>query len=31
MSSFATLNTLSVGTDYEALAERFRPIFTRIA
>ncbi|WP_321862513.1 acyl-CoA dehydrogenase family protein [Pseudomonas paraveronii] len=31
MSSFATLNTLSVGTDYEALAARFRPIFTRIA
>jgi alkylation response protein AidB-like acyl-CoA dehydrogenase len=31
MSSFTTLNTLSVGTDYEALAERFRPIFARIA
>ena len=31
MSSFATLNTLSVGTDYAALAARFRPIFTRIA
>ena len=31
MSSFATLNALSVGTDYEALAERFRPIFARIA
>lgn len=31
MSSFSTLNTLSVGTDYEALAARFRPIFTRIA
>lgn len=31
MSSFATLNTLSVGTDYEALAARFRPIFARIA
>ena len=31
MSSFATLNTLSVGTDYAALAARFRPILTRIA
>ena len=31
MSSFATLNTLSVGTDYDALAARFRPIFARIA
>ncbi|PUB31143.1 alkylation response protein AidB-like acyl-CoA dehydrogenase [Pseudomonas sp. GV105] len=31
MSSFTTLNTLSVGTDYEALAARFRPIFARIA
>ena len=31
MSSFATLNTLSVGTDYAALAARFRPIFARIA
>jgi alkylation response protein AidB-like acyl-CoA dehydrogenase len=31
MSSFTTLNTLSVGTDYEALAARFRPIFVRIA
>ncbi|WP_248796228.1 acyl-CoA dehydrogenase family protein [Pseudomonas sp. MWU13-2105] len=31
MSSFPTLNTLSVGTDYEALAQRFRPIFSRIA
>ncbi|WP_297830967.1 acyl-CoA dehydrogenase family protein [Pseudomonas sp.] len=31
MSSFTTLNTLSVGTDYETLAERFRPIFARIA
>lgn len=31
MSSFATLNTLSVGTDYAALAARFQPIFARIA
>jgi alkylation response protein AidB-like acyl-CoA dehydrogenase len=31
MSSFATLNTLSVGTDYAALTARFRPIFARIA
>lgn len=31
MSSFATLNTLSVGTDYAALAARFRPLFARIA
>ena len=31
MSSFSTLNTLSVGTDYETLAQRFRPIFARIA
>lgn len=31
MSSFATLHTLSVGTDYAALAARFRPIFARIA
>ena len=31
MSSFTTLNTLSVGTDYEALPARFRPIFARIA
>jgi len=31
MSGFATLNTLSVGTDYAALAARFRPIFARIA
>lgn len=30
MSSFATLNTLSVGTDYAALAARFQPIFARI-
>ena len=31
MSSFTTLNTLSIGTDYETLTERFRPIFARIA
>ncbi|SDY35005.1 acyl-CoA dehydrogenase family protein [Pseudomonas sp. NFIX28] len=31
MSEHQVINPLSVGVDYEALAERFRPIFKRIA
>ena len=31
MSSHQPLNPLSLGTDYEQLAARFRPIFARIA
>jgi alkylation response protein AidB-like acyl-CoA dehydrogenase len=31
MTEHQVINTLSVGTDYEALASRFRPIFQRIA
>lgn len=31
MSSVESIHTLSRGTDYEALASRFRPIFARIA
>ena len=31
MTEHQVINPLSIGTDYEALAERFRPIFQRIA
>ncbi len=31
MTEHQVINPLSLGVDYESLAERFRPIFARIA